>query len=362
MLAQAGFQRDVKALFAGASDQARAALIAAAGADGQIPAGRQRDVKMQVGRIVSDLFTPADNRSAYASDGVTPLAPYPRILNKWLAIATFFAVQQQEQWLRKHIPADVFAYLRRGRRSIGQVAETASEELLARAREMRLFAPSPFTRIDPERRWVPPHKWTDDKGYRLSDRIWRVDEETRRKIDEVLTQALRDGTDAIRLSRMVTAYLNPTETRRTDKPYNVNVNYAAMRLARTEISRAFNEAAFTAGVMNPYVNGYDLARSGNGDPSCPVCQQHATIDMGGNRVRQPYSMEGGARYAPLHPNCMCVTRVVTRDPKEVTAELRAAMQGSYVEMNVNPADAQTMTVDLLGTWALAIITAWLLNT
>ena len=379
VLAQAGFLREVRAMFADAARQISGAISAAAEPDGSIAERNQRALKIAVGRIVSDLFTPGDNRSAYADDGVTPRSPYAAILNKWLALATFYAIQQQEAWLRAHVPADVFAGLRAGRRrwvaenaltpcpspswrgveegenalipsGRGEiVAEAVDPELLKMAKAMRLFAPNPNTRIDPNRQWVPPQRWTDDKGYRLSDRIWRVDEETRRQIDSVLTQALRDGTDAIKLSRMLTAYLDPTVTKRTDKPYQVSVNYAAMRLARTEISRAFNEAAYTAGLTNPYVNGYDVARSGNGDPECPVCPQHATIDMNGMRVREPYPMEGG-RQPPNHPHCMCGVRLVTQPVAEVTAALRAGLEQARAELNINPADARAMTIDLLGNW------------
>ena len=123
VLAQAGFLREVRAMFADAARQISGAISAAAEPDGSIAERNQRALKIAVGRIVSDLFTPGDNRSAYADDGVTPRSPYAAILNKWLALATFYAIQQQETWLRAHVPADVFAGLRAGRRR--WVAENA---------------------------------------------------------------------------------------------------------------------------------------------------------------------------------------------------------------------------------------------
>lgn len=356
ILAQAGFKRDFQTIIRQALDQARAALTRYALTDGSIPEARQQDARDQVGQIVSDVFTGPDNRRAYAADGVTPISPYARILNKWMGYAVYEAVLQHERWLKAHAPADVFDRLRAGRRPIIEELYAAAQVnlLVAELEPSDVFEPNPLAQIDPSRRWVPPHRWTDENGYRLSDRLWRTDNYTRQQIDALLAEGLRQGRGALDLSRALEAYLFPNEAGvRTLKPYGRRFGpdgaaYSAMRLGRTEIARAFNQASYTAGQMNPYTGGMDVARSGNGDPSCPICPQHATIDMSGVRVRRPYPKDR-APVPPFHPHDMCHVRwVVADDPATVTAQLRAELAAAQQELNISPADARLFTRQLLG--------------
>lgn len=360
LLAQGGFKRDVQAVMRAAVEQMGGVLntlapnpsASASGRGGNAPA------LARIGQTVSDVFTGRDNRSGYGADGVTPLAPYPRMLNKWLAFAVFQAVKQQQDWLRKHTPPDVFNYLRSGKRKLRLVSEQEGlpPGLKKIADELGLFAPDPLAEIDPNRRWIPPHKWTDERGYRLSDRVWRTDMETRARIDELLTRGLADGRGALELSKALEAYLIPNERgRRTLTPYGRRFQpdgaaFSAMRLARTEITRAFNQAAYTAGYVNPYTEAVEYVRSGSGDPTCPICPQHATLGMGGERLRPPYP-KNGADMPPAHPHCMCYLMWTMTDSSEtVTARLRAMMQQSQEELNINPADARAFTDELLGPW------------
>lgn len=356
IVAQAGFKRDFQAIIRSALDAARGALTRYATADGSIPQNRQQDARDAVVQIVSDVFTGADNRRAFGPDGVTPISPYARILNKWMGFAVYEAVLQHERWLKAHAPADVFDRLRAGRRPIVEELYAAAQVnlLVAELEPSDVFEPNPLAQIDPSRRWVPPHRWTDENGYRLSDRLWRTDNYTRQQIDALLAEGLRQGQGALDLSRALEAYLFPNEAGvRTLRPYGRRfmpdgAAYSAMRLARTEIARAFNQANYVAGYMNPYTGGMDVARSGNGDPSCPICPQHATIDMGGSRVRPPYPKDR-APVPPYHPHDMCHTRwVVADNPATVTAQLRAELAAAQQELNISPADAARFTQALIG--------------
>jgi hypothetical protein len=343
MLAQSRMRREIVTLFKGAAAQARIMLLTLADGSGKIQSqSAQRMAVTRVGQIVSDLFTGADNRSAFGDDGVTALAPYPRILNTWIAWSTFQAVKQEESWLRAHTPEDVFQFLRGGKHKI--ISEIAPEDL---------FRPNPLAEIDPNRAWVPAHKWTDERGYRLSDRVWRSDLETRRKIDELLIRGLREGRSALDLASALEAYLVPgREGIRTLKPYGSRfqpggASADAMRLARTEVARAFNQAAWVSAYMNPYVGGIDIARSANGDPSCPICPMHATIGLYGERLRDPYPLTT-ADVGPFHPHCLCyVLPAVTDNPAAVTERLRAMMADAQAELDINPADAWMFTAMLL---------------
>lgn len=340
VIAQAGMKRDLTAIFRAGIEQMKTVLVRAASNNGAIPASQQVAVRAQIKQLTSNIFT-GTNDQPFSADGITPLAPYPKLMNQWLAWSVYQAVRQHEAWLRQHVPEDVFRQLRMARR------RTIVSE------QQRIFEPNPLAQIDPSRRWVPPNKWTDERGYRLSDRIWRSDLETRRKIDELLAKGLAEGQGALELSKALEAYLLPgREGIRTLKPYGRRfqpggASADAMRLSRTEIAQAFNSAALIAGQMNPYVTGMDWARSSNGDASCPICPEHCTIDISGMRVRDPYDINA-ADIPPGHPHCMCNAQsVVTDTPADVTAQLRDDLQTSAADLDINPSDAWAFTSMLL---------------
>jgi len=198
-------------------------------------------------------------------------------------------------------------------------------------------------------------KWVDGKGYRLSDRIWRADMDTRAKIDELLVRGLREGKGALDISRALEAYLVPSETGiRTLKPYGERfmpdgAAASAIRLSRTEITRAFSEASQVSAAMNPYVEGMDYVLSGS-HPEYDICDEIASIGMGGERLREPYTVyDCPMPVVDTHPNCLCHTRpVVTADADAVTSELRDFVRGGE-PANVNPANPEMFTSWLLGT-------------
>lgn len=355
--AQVAFRADLRALMSEAADRAGAILTRSADSSGKIGRRDETAVKRAVGDVVEGLFVGSDGRSAFASDGVTAIAPYPQLLNRYLAQVVRAAVVAQRDWLRRNIPQDVFDWLASGR-GAGTMGERGGlraqpeggltreqidfEEALRRA----LFFPNPLAQ------YQPAHEWVDENGYRLSDRIWRASQRTRDKIDAMLTDGIRTGRGAFELARDLEAFLLPGRLgRRTTRPYGRDASYDAMRLARSEIAQAHAAATLASARMNPYVEGIDVARSAAGDPTCPICPRHATIDIGGARLRAPYpvaSAPGGI----FHPHCMCVRRpVVTRRPAQVTAYLREAQaeaQQQGIVPAANPAAYDALLQVLLG--------------
>ena len=123
-----------------------------------------------------------------------------------------------------------------------------------------------------------------------------------------------------------------------------------MRLTISEIARAANHAAFTSAYLNPYVEKIEIARSPNGDPNCPICPRFATIGIGGERLREPYSIHA-ANLPIYHSYCMCHVRpVVVDSASTVTMRLQAVIEdGRRVNFppSVNPAAADALTQTLL---------------
>src|SRR5690606_79860 len=138
---------------------------------------------------------------------------------------------------------------------------------------------------------------------------------------------------------------------RTSRPYGTDASFDAMRLARTEIARAANSAAYTAAVMNPYVTAIDIARSPNGSRDCKICPQYATIGFGGERIRDSYPIES-APIPVFHPQCMCHTRSVTTDkPADITARLRAVLEEGRLDLHnpaITPAQRNSFIEMLIG--------------
>lgn len=351
MLAQAAARRAITDMYRQlAGEIGGLALAFAPAPDQPIPADRSQQFIAAAGQAVTRYFVGPDGRNPFGSDGTTPLAAYPRILNQALYTATKLPVVAQFKWLKRHVPEDVFAWLAGAKRNVQEMhlAEDLSDELKKFYEKYGIwgvFRPNPLANYE------PPHKWVDPSGYTLSDRIWRTGVATRTKLDAMLTDAIRNGISALDLSKQVEAFLLPGRLgKRTKRPYGRDASYDGMRLARTEISRAHNYASYAASAVNPYVHGIDWALSLS-HPKMDICDELATIGMTGERLKDPYPVET-AKVPPAHPHCLCHTRAaLIEDTADVTARLREAMQESRrlnLEPHMNAADADAFTRMLVG--------------
>lgn len=338
--ARAGARRDIASMFQGAADEIRRELARlGTGENGQIPPQQRQAVLVLVGDIVSRLFVGPDGRRAYADEyGAEPLAPYPRILSKWLVEVQAQVVMSHAKYVRRQLQND--------------------PELLTwleRRQPQRMFevdtVPNPIFYPNPLALYEAAHRWVDPNGYRLSDRIWRGSQRTRDKIDRVLNTAIREGWSATRLADALESYLLPgRKGRRTNRPYDLDASYDAIRLAWTEIGRAHTQAARLAGLANPYVTGEDWALSAS-HPRVDICDTHATIGMGGGRIKPAYPKgQGPIPFANSHPRCLCtLLPYVSESPDMVTARLREVYQQ---ERNNQPPQTvlsvRAMLVDMFG--------------
>ena len=315
-----------------------------------IPAPRRQQFIAAAGQIVTRYFVGPDGRNSYGSDGLTPLAAYPRILNEALYKATALPVTAQYKWLKRHVPEDIFAWLAGANRRVqeSRILEDLGDDLKAFYEKYGIwgvFRPNPLANYE------SPHKWIDPNGYMLSDRIWRTGVATRTKLDAMLADAIRNGISATDLAKQVEAFLVPGRLgKRTKRPYGRDASYDGMRLARTEISRAHNYASYAASAVNPYVRGIDWALSIS-HPKMDICDDLATIGMTGERLKDPYPVEA-AKIPPAHSNCLCHSRpALIEDTDEVTAKLREAVQESRrlnLEPYMNAATAAAFTRMLTG--------------
>jgi len=202
-------------------------------------------------------------------------------------------VEQQAAMMDRRMPADLKLALRSG---------TVREQI---------FTPNPLAGYD------PPHLWVDPNGYRLSDRIWRTAGETRRKVDAMLEDGIARGRGSLKLSRDLERFLLPgRQLKRTKTPYGTDASYDAMRLARTEISRAAAQAHETAARANPFVVGLRWKLSPQ-HPCCDICDTYADKE---------YSFDDWPTQ-PAHPHCLCYAEnVIAKDSAAVLEEARQEIQ------------------------------------
>jgi hypothetical protein len=336
--AQSGARREIREVLQRGADDIRRELVRSADADRSIPADRREQVLINVGNIIMRMFVGEDGYRAYGDEnGAEALAPYPRVLSKWL-----FEVQAQV----------VLAHAAYAKRQLARYPEII--QWLETYRSPRLFettVENPIFYPNPLAQYEPAHKWVDPKGYTLSKRIWQVGVRTREKIDRVVDTAIREGWSSMRLAEAVEAYLLPGRTGiRTNRPYDLDASFDAMRLARTEIGRAHTEASRLAALANPYVEGLDWALSLQ-HPRVDICDQHATIGMNGGRLKPAYPKDNAKLpFYDSHPLCLCyILSYVAESPAAVTAQLRETYEREKANMApVNVVAARFLLVDMFG--------------
>ncbi len=357
-MALAAFKRQFTEVMTAAAQQVAGVVIRYAGEDGLISTKEAETITAQAAQIIRRVFVDADGQ-ALTAEGA-PLSPYARLLMAACAYATDAQVLRQENWMRANVPDDIQAALTDSPRP-------AKEFAIARQRTGAIlqFESLPIAetsggsnlhifRKNPLREYDAPHRWVDPRGYVLSERIWRADNETRAKLNAYLRDQIANGNSATNIAKGVEQFLIPGRAAlRTNKPYGRDASFDAMRLARTEIASANNRAAWAAAAMNPYIEGLDVYRSGAGDPKCTICPQYATHDMSGGRIRPAYSIDT-AIFPPFHPFCMCYyVSILFDDPDTVARRIRQALQTSAgvaekVIPAMTPLSGQGFTIGLLG--------------
>lgn len=231
-------ERRMTALFAGVARYATSRSVRAADAEGNIPRSATYDLQRDIDERIVRMFLGRNRAGELAAyevlpDGsVMPLSPYMRVLWSSITDAMRIEVEREAALMDRLLPADLKLMLRSG-----VVRE-------------QVFTPNPLAGYD------PPHLWVDPNGYRLSDRIWRTAGVTRRKVDAMVEDGIARGRGSLSLSRDLERFLHPgRQLKRTKTPYGTDASYDAMRLARTEITRAASKAHEAAAQANPFVTG-----------------------------------------------------------------------------------------------------------
>ena len=294
-----------------------------ADADGNVPISATFDIQAAVGNRVMAAFVgriETGERVAFRvlRDGsLMPVSDYARILWDKVEQGTRIYVEKHAGLMERYLQRDptLLAAMQRANRNPFTAARVASEQLI------QVFKPNVLAQYE------APHTWVDPNGYTLSDRVWRTAGNTRRKLDMFLEERIAQGDGALRMSKDLEAFLQPgRQLRRTTAPYGTDASYDAMRLARTEITRAAARANEVSAAMNPFVAGMEVVLSPQ-HPCCDICDEAAEsgpwpVDEIPDKFR-----------IPMHPHCMCYYREVLIDnPQEVLDQLRQEIRSRRREL------------------------------
>jgi len=180
----------------------------------------------------------------------------------------------------------------------------------------------------------------------LSARIWNVDREAQDGINVVLLKGITNGDSAWNIAKDLEQFLGANEdcprwtsTRlygrtkseiaagdttgllRGDECDGSGVSYNALRLSRTEISKAHALATDKILASQPWVKAEKI----NLSPAHGKTDKCDDVARGGEEVDGVY--EVGTIELPLHPNCLCYKTAVLMAEKEFTSKLNGWLKG-----------------------------------
>ena len=170
-------------------------------------------------------------------------------------------------------------------------------------------------------------------GAGLSARIWQASATSSNKIQEVIAAGLARNMGAAELSKLLRDYVNPTarKTWSNDKirellgdgyaAWNKNLEYNALRLARTTLAHTATMSMRQAQRVNPYAKKIKWHSVHAAGRTCTTCEE-----MDGNVYdtdKCPFD----------HPNGMCYqTHEFDKSLNEIADELAAWCRGEPNEM------------------------------
>jgi hypothetical protein len=312
-----GFVKDqeqqLEAFFTEIAERIGAILIEfARGPEQIIPPEQTSQVQSRVGGLITSAFLAPDGSGGLAPfvEGINglprPISPYADIIFNTARLIMENEVERHAAIMRRYLPDDLIALFEAATDNPFTATDAPAIEMIVFEQE---YNRQLFMQYDPWHLFVRPD------GYRLSDRIWRIEAETRRRLDLYMQEAIAEGKSSYNIAREVETFLHPGEQiRRTTKPYGRDVSYSAMRLARTERTAAASQSGMMGASLNPFIAGYKTILS----PQHECCDECDTIAAGG-----PYEIGDWDNAPPIHPHCMChIQWVLHKDRAGIVRQLR----------------------------------------
>ncbi len=149
-------------------------------------------------------------------------------------------------------------------------------------------------------------------GLAFSDRVWEITWQTQKNLLQAIQTGVMQGTSAAEISRQIRNMLALPDTFRGDvlKDFHPGVGVYksayknALRLARTELNRAFIEGTYRYAKQKTWIIGY-IWRTGAAVPCEEVCAPN----------RDKFFDKATPPDLPAHPHCLCFPQpVLEGDP------------------------------------------------
>lgn len=119
-------------------------------------------------------------------------------------------------------------------------------------------------------------------GLGLSKRIWLATQDNGATVEKIVKEGMLAGTDSRKIAQVLTNYVNPAAAKPWPKSRvrellgytpKDNIDYNAMRLARTSISHAYSLTNRLSADKNPFANGFIWHSAGIHGRTCEVCNK-----------------------------------------------------------------------------------------
>jgi len=149
-------------------------------------------------------------------------------------------------------------------------------------------------------------------GIAFSDRVWDITWQTQKRMMSIIQTGVMEGKSAATLSREIRQYLAQPLTLRGKALAALEPGAGvyksayknAMRLARTELNRAFSEGTFRYAKQKAWIDGY-VWRAGAVSPCPELCLPN----------RDHFFDKDDPPGIPAHPHCLCYPELhISGDP------------------------------------------------
>lgn len=251
---------------------------------------------------------------------------YGDLVDELLGVASFLSISDKEYFLFKNYPSiknkaddlinklklSVNIYINSKITDVWELSNQKNDALVDQLfNNKNKVAPKALK--SPNIKELEAFKQSKIKGLTLSNRVWSSNANLRSELESAISAAIERGQSAKSLATNIKKYLNKPDMRFRkvrDKfgnlaPSKNALQYSpgqgvyrssyqnALRLARTEINRAYREADYQRWQQLPFVIGYRIIISNRSYTVCNICRSLSGV--------YPKSF----KFLGWHPQCMC---------------------------------------------------------
>lgn len=165
-----------------------------------------------------------------------------------------------------------------------------------------------------------------EDGLKLSERIWNIGQHNKKIMSDIVRAGA--GEDVVTVARSLESYVKkgktsivanyPNMIKRMESRIPANLDYKALRLARTELTAAYGEGVIASAKATPVVKYVKWVISSS-HPRKDVCDTNANGGPNGNGIYEAMSCP----IYPAHPNCICTLQPAPENTTVVVDKLKA---------------------------------------